>query len=104
MRAFLLAAAVLGVLAGINTAKAGLSTTVREVSASVDTATVPDKATRETEDQIGLTKAARREVQRRLVKLGFETKINGKFGDSTRVAITLWQEEHDSTWSSTRHC
>jgi peptidoglycan hydrolase-like protein with peptidoglycan-binding domain len=33
-------------------------------------------------------------VQRRLAKLGFETKINGKFDDSTRIAITRWQEEH----------
>jgi peptidoglycan hydrolase-like protein with peptidoglycan-binding domain len=95
MRALILAAAVLGVLASANPAQAGLSTTPREVSASVDTATVPDEATQETEDQIGLTKATRREVQRRLGKLGFETKVNGKFDDSTRASITRWQEEHD---------
>jgi peptidoglycan hydrolase-like protein with peptidoglycan-binding domain len=96
MRALILAVTVLGVLAGANAAQAGLSTTPREASASVDTATVPDQATQQTEDQIGLTKARRREVQRRLAKLGlFETRINGKFDDSTRAAIMRWQEEHD---------
>jgi peptidoglycan hydrolase-like protein with peptidoglycan-binding domain len=34
-------------------------------------------------------------VQRRLTKLGFDIKVNGKFGNSTRAAITRWQEEHD---------
>lgn len=95
MRALILAAAVLAVLANANTAKAGMSTTVREVSASVDTATVPDEATQETEDQIGLTRATRREVQHRLAKLGFETRVNGKFDKSTRASITRWQETHD---------
>jgi peptidoglycan hydrolase-like protein with peptidoglycan-binding domain len=95
MRALILTATVLGVLASANPAQAGLSNTPREVSASVDTATVPDEATQKTEDQIGLTKATRREVQRRLRKLGFKTKVNGKFDDSTRASITRWQEEHD---------
>lgn len=92
MRVLIFAVAVLGVLASAN---AGLSTAPREVSASIDTATPPDEATLETEDQIGLTKATRREVQRRLRKLGFDTKISGKFDDSTRGAIARWQEEHD---------
>ena len=95
MRALILAAAVLGVLAGANAAKAGLSTALREVSASVDTATIPDEATQDTEGQIGLTKATRRELQRRLAKLGFETRVNGKFDKSTRASITRWQEAHD---------
>lgn len=95
MRALILAAAVLGVLASADTAKAGPSTALREVSASVDTATVSDEATQETEDQIGLTKATRREVQRRLAKLGFETKLTGKFDKSTRASITRWQDKHD---------
>jgi len=73
MRALILAVTVLGVLAGANAAQAGLSTTLREEAASVDTATVPDEATQQTEDQIGLTKARRREVQRRLAKLGPRT-------------------------------
>ena len=95
MRALILAAAVLGVLAGANTAKAGPSTALREESASVKTASIPDEATRETEDQIGLTRATRREVQRRLARLGFETRVNGKFDKSTRASITRWQEKHD---------
>jgi peptidoglycan hydrolase-like protein with peptidoglycan-binding domain len=94
MRALILAATILGILASANAAKAGPSTTPREV-ASVDTATVPDQATQETEDQIGLTMKTRREVQRRLTTLGFDTKVNGKFDKSTRAAITRWQEEHD---------
>jgi peptidoglycan hydrolase-like protein with peptidoglycan-binding domain len=95
MRALILAGAVLGVLASANAAKAGLSTTPREVSASIDTATPPDEATLETEDRIGLTKAKRREVQRGLARLGFDTKVSGNFDDSTRAAIARWQEEHD---------
>ncbi len=83
MRALILAATILGILASANAAKAGLSTTPREL-ASVDTATVSDEATLETEDQIGLTRITRREVQRRLTTLGFDTKVNGKFEESTR--------------------
>ena len=93
MRALILVATVLGVLASTNPAKAGLSTTPREVSASIDT--VPDEATQYSEDRIALTKAKRREVQRRLAKLGLDTKVSGKFDDSTRAAITRWQEEYD---------
>jgi peptidoglycan hydrolase-like protein with peptidoglycan-binding domain len=92
MRAFILAATILGILASANAVKAGLSTTAREV-ASVDTATISDEATQETEDQIGLTSITRREVQGRLSTLGFGTKVNGKFDESTRAAITRWQEE-----------
>jgi peptidoglycan hydrolase-like protein with peptidoglycan-binding domain len=93
MRALILGLSVLAIVASADAARAGLSTTPREV-ASVDTATLPDEATRETEDQIGLTKVARRDVQRRLTRLGFGTKVNGKFDASTRAAITRWQEEH----------
>jgi peptidoglycan hydrolase-like protein with peptidoglycan-binding domain len=91
MRALILAATILGILGSANAAKAGLSTSPREL-ASVDTA-VSDEATQETEDQIGLTRITRHEVQRRLTALGFDTRVNGKFEDSTRAAITRWQEE-----------
>jgi peptidoglycan hydrolase-like protein with peptidoglycan-binding domain len=93
MRALILGLSVLAIVASINTARAGLSATPREV-ASVDTAALPDDAIQQSEDQIGLTKAARRDVQRRLTRLGFDTKIDGKFDESTRIAITRWQEEH----------
>jgi hypothetical protein len=42
MRALILAVAVLAVLANADAAKAGLSTTPREASASVDTASPPE--------------------------------------------------------------
>jgi Putative peptidoglycan binding domain len=94
MRVLILALSVLGILgilASADAAKAGPSTTIRNLSASVDPETFTDEATRETEDQIGLDKGKRRDVQRRLTALGFDTKVNGKFNESTRAAITRWQ-------------
>jgi peptidoglycan hydrolase-like protein with peptidoglycan-binding domain len=84
------------IVAGAPSAEAGLSTTLRETSASVETVTVTDEAdaNQQTEDQIGLTRAKRRDLQRRLTKLGFGTKINGEFDESTRAAIARWQERH----------
>jgi Putative peptidoglycan binding domain len=92
MRVLILAATILGILVSANAAEAGLSAAPREL-ASLDTATVSDEATQETEDQIGLTKITRREVQRRLTALGYGTRINGKFEEPTRAAIARWQEE-----------
>jgi len=95
MRALILTLSVLGIVVGAHSAEAGLNTTPRETPASVDSATLlTDVANRRTEDRIGLSKTNRREVQRRLTRLGFGTKINGKFDDSTRDAIGRWQEEH----------
>jgi hypothetical protein len=115
MRVMILALSVLGILVGANAAKAGLSTSNRELSASVDqatsadpTATVDptasanpaasidpaasaDEATQITEDQIGLDREKRRDVQRWLTNLGFDTRVNGKFDASTRAVITRWQ-------------
>jgi peptidoglycan hydrolase-like protein with peptidoglycan-binding domain len=93
MRGLILMLSVLGIVAGAHSAEAGLSTTPRQMSASVDTTAVTDEANQQTEDQIGLSRAKRRDVQRRLTKLGFETRVNGKFGERTRDAITRWQEE-----------
>jgi peptidoglycan hydrolase-like protein with peptidoglycan-binding domain len=92
MRVLILALSVLGILVSANAAKAGPSTTNRDLSASVDPATFTDEATQKTEDQIGLDKGKRRDVQRRLTGLGFDTKLNGKFDESTRAVITRWQE------------
>jgi len=92
MRILIVACFVLAIVAGVPSAEAGLSTTLRETLASVETVTVADEA--EAEDQIGLTKADRRDLQRRLTKLGFGTKINGEFDESTRAAIARWQERH----------
>ena len=91
MRVFILALSVLGILASANVAKAGPSMTDRDVLASADPATLVPEATQETEDQIGLDKGKRRDVQRRLTRLGFDTKVNGRFDKSTRDAITRWQ-------------
>src|SRR5712675_2216468 len=69
----------------------GPSTTTRNLTAGIDPATFSEEATQVTEDQIGLDKGQRRDVQRRLNGLGFDTKITGKFDESTRVVITRWQ-------------
>jgi peptidoglycan hydrolase-like protein with peptidoglycan-binding domain len=92
MRALILAATIVGVIATIHATNAGPSSAPREL-ASLDTSAVSDEATQEAEDQIGLTKKARREIQRRLTALGFRTKVSGKFEESTRGAIAGWQEE-----------
>ena len=92
MRFWILALSLLGFLVSADATKAGLSTTTRELSASVEPVTVAEEATQETEDQIGLDKNKRRNMQRGLTGLGFDTKVNGKFDESTRAAITRWQE------------
>jgi peptidoglycan hydrolase-like protein with peptidoglycan-binding domain len=94
MRALILALCILAIVDGAHSAKAGLSSTPRETVAPVDTAIATDEATLETEEQIGLTKAKRRGVQRGLTRLGFKTKVNGKFDEKTRAGIARWQEEH----------
>jgi peptidoglycan hydrolase-like protein with peptidoglycan-binding domain len=91
MRVLILALFVLGILVSANVAKAGPSTTDRDLLASADPAILADEATQETEDQIGLDKARRRDVQRRMTRLGFDTKINGKFDEPTRTVIARWQ-------------
>jgi peptidoglycan hydrolase-like protein with peptidoglycan-binding domain len=65
--------------------------TNRDLLASADPATFVDEATQETEDQVGLDKGKRRDVQRRLTGLGFDTKVNGRFDKSTRSVIARWQ-------------
>jgi peptidoglycan hydrolase-like protein with peptidoglycan-binding domain len=91
MRVLILALSILGILVSTDAAKAGPSTTNRDVSASVDPAIFTDEATQETEDRIGLDKGKRRDVQRRLTRLGFDTKVNGRFDPPTRAVITRWQ-------------
>ena len=93
MRALIVVLSILAIVGSVRVAEAGLSDTPRETSAPADTANAKE-ATQETEDQIGLTKAKRREVQRGLTRRGFGTKANGKFDESTRAGIARWQEEH----------
>jgi hypothetical protein len=58
---------------------------------SVDRATFSAESNQVTEDQIGLDKGQRRDVQRRLNGLGFDTRVTGKFDESTRAVIMRWQ-------------
>jgi peptidoglycan hydrolase-like protein with peptidoglycan-binding domain len=93
MRALILTLSILAIIDSSHVAKAGMSSTPREWSVPADTAIAAGEATQQTEEQIGLTKAKRRNVQRRLTRLGFETKANGTFDEPTRAAISRWQEE-----------
>jgi peptidoglycan hydrolase-like protein with peptidoglycan-binding domain len=93
MRALILALSILTIVDSAQFAAAGLSSTPRETVAPADTATATDAATEQAEQQIGLTRAKRRAVQRGLTRLGFDTKVNGKFDEPTRAAIARWQEE-----------
>src|ERR1700738_668750 len=77
MRVLILALSVLGILVSADAARAGPSTTPRDLSASADPATLADEATRATEDQIG-----------------FDPKVNGRFDESTRAVIARWQAAH----------
>src|SRR6202140_381002 len=78
-------------LARIASLENGPSTTTRNLTTGVDPATFTQEANQTTEDQIGLEKGQRRDVQRRLNGLGFDTKVTGKFDDATRAVITRWQ-------------
>jgi peptidoglycan hydrolase-like protein with peptidoglycan-binding domain len=86
MRALILGLSVLAIVASARIAEAGLTTTPREQSVSADTATIPEETNQETEGKIGLTRTRRRKIQRELTRLGFETRANGKFDESTRGA------------------
>ena len=69
----------------------GPSTATRNLTAGIDPATFTEESDQTTEDQIGLDKGQRREVQRRLTGLGFDTRVNGRFDEDTRSVITRWQ-------------
>jgi Caspase domain/Putative peptidoglycan binding domain len=78
-------------LARIASLENGPSTTTRNLTTGVDPATFNADANQTTEDQIGLDKGQRRDVQRRLTGLGFDTKVSGKFDEDTRSVISRWQ-------------
>jgi peptidoglycan hydrolase-like protein with peptidoglycan-binding domain len=65
--------------------------TKREVAGGVDPETYTKQADQTSEDRIGLDRSQRREVQRRLTGLGFDTKADGKFSEDTRGVISRWQ-------------
>jgi uncharacterized caspase-like protein len=78
-------------LARIAAIENGPSTTTRNLTSGIDQATFTEEANQVTEDQIGLDKGQRRDVQRRLNGLGFDTKVTGVFNDDTRTVIKRWQ-------------
>jgi hypothetical protein len=80
-------------LARIASLQDGPSTTTRNLTTGVgvDPSTFADEASQTTEDQLSLDRSQRRDVQRRLTSLGFDTKVSGKFDDNTRAVITRWQ-------------
>src|SRR5450432_1520062 len=78
-------------LARIASLENGPSTTTRNLTTGTDPATFNAESSQVTEDQIGLEKGQRRDVQRRLNGLGFDTKVTGKFDEQTRAVITRWQ-------------
>jgi hypothetical protein len=78
-------------LARIASLQDGPSTATRNLTTGIDPATFTEEANQTTEDQIGLDKGQRRDVQRRLTGLGFDTRVNGKFDEATRAVITRWQ-------------
>ena len=105
MRALILTLSILAIVNHAHFAMAGLSSTPREKLTPADTAIVTDEATEKTEEQIGLTKTKRREVQRRLTWLGFDTKINGKFDESTsrRYRALAGEKRLPYDWLPQRH-
>jgi peptidoglycan hydrolase-like protein with peptidoglycan-binding domain len=78
-------------LARIAALENGPSTTTRNLTPGVDPATYTEDANQVTEDQIGMKAGQRRDAQRRLSGLGFDTKQTGKFDDETRAVIKRWQ-------------
>src|ERR1700704_2388690 len=80
-------------LARIAALQDGPSTATRNLSSSsgIDPATFTEEATQVTEDQLGLSKFQRRDVQRRLTGLGFDIKDTGTFDQTTRTVITRWR-------------
>lgn len=55
----------------------------------------PNRDARLAEESLDLSRDARRDIQRNLTLLGFETRgIDGIFGAATRGAITAWQQEN----------
>jgi hypothetical protein len=78
-------------LARIAALEEGPNAPTRNLTKGIDPAAFTDEATQLTEDQLSLDKGQRRDVQRRLTGLGFDTKVTGKFDERTRAVIKRWQ-------------
>jgi uncharacterized caspase-like protein len=70
---------------------AAASNATRNLTKGIDPAVFTEQGTQISEDQIGLDKTKRRDVQRRLTGLGFDTKQTGAFDDEARTVIKRWQ-------------
>lgn len=56
----------------------------------------PEDRAKATEEALNLSRDRRRQIQRHLVLLGYETKgIDGLFGPATRAAVTRWQKDRE---------
>jgi hypothetical protein len=78
-------------LARIAELQNGPSTTTRNLTAGIDAQTFTEQADQTSEDQIGLNRNQRRDVQRRLTGLDFDIKATGKLDEASRAAIMRWQ-------------
>ena len=80
-------------LARIASLQDGPSIATRNLTtgSGIDPSTFTEDGTQMTEDQLGLNKMQRRDVQRRLTGLGFDIKATGKFDEDTRSVLSRWQ-------------
>jgi hypothetical protein len=80
-------------LARIAALQDGPSTATRNLTtgSGIDPQTFSEESSQTTEDQLGLDRSQRRDVQRRLTSLGFDIKTSGKFDEASRIMITRWQ-------------
>src|ERR1700744_3686362 len=78
-------------LARISERQNGPSTTTRNLTTGIDPSTFTEQADQTSEDQIGLDRGQRRDVQRRLTSLGFDVKATGKFDEATRAVLMRWK-------------
>ena len=58
---------------------------------TADSSSLSNEADQAAENQIGLDRGSRRDVQRRLTKLGFDVHASGRFDNETRSVIKRWQ-------------
>jgi len=78
-------------LARIAAIQKGAATTTPNSTQAAAPSITKDVADLASEEQIDLDKDQRRDVQRRLTGLGFDTKVSGKFDDDMRYSLKRWQ-------------
>lgn len=67
----------------------------RATARIVELRTASERAAQDEEAALSLTRAERRDIQRDLTLLGFDTRgIDGIFGRGTRAALSTWQAEN----------